>query len=240
MPSRKRKKRKGLNLQPAPLLWLLFAINCLVGVYFSPLTSLRKVRVVNAPLEDQSRIVKIMQRAKNVPLNKLDFNGLASSIMNNTEIKDANINCNIFGRAIVRVYQRVPIARLKSSNQFFDTTGTLFVSSNEYGDLPEITVPKESRYPSVTLLSGWFSGRMAQLCKLLAAQVPNNQWNIEVNDRGVISLKASSGANVVMGSSDSLPQKIEKLGNLLAERPQLLKELRQLNLTDPESPMVIR
>ena len=80
----------------------------------------------------------------------------------------------------------------------------------------------------------------AQLCQFLSAQVPNVAWSLAVSARGIISLRADSGTEVVLGSFDRWPKKVEKLKSLLAERPDLLQSVRQLNLMSPEAPVFVR
>ncbi len=243
MPSKGRKRRAPRTRRPFPLsavLWTLVVVNVTVGLFVSPLTSLRKVRVLGAAASDQTRIESEIQRWRDVPVLRLGQDWAQYRLENNSEVKSSTLDKNVLGRAVVRIQLRQPVARFVNTRLYLDESGFPFRSERAFGGLPSLMPPPGTFDTSLTLAGGWESGPVARMCQELSVQVPNVDWKVEVDDRGVISLMSNSGAEVVMGSSDSLPQKVEKLKALLLAKPDLLEKVRRLVLTAPEAPMVVR
>jgi len=240
MPSKKRRRKPARRLKPEAVLWALLVVNVALGAAFSPLTAVRKLRVVGAAVSDQKRIEKEAQYLRDVPVLRLNATWVEYRLADSPETETLTFSPNMFGRAVVNVTLKSAVARIAGSHMFLDPHGEMYWSSLEHEGLPVVYPPKSAFAPSMTLTGGWECGPTAQLCENLAAQVPNLVRKVELTDRGVISLEVDSGAEVVLGSSENLPRKIEKLKSLLDEKPGLFKSVRQLNLTSPEAPMVVR
>ena len=221
-------------------LWTLFVVNVAVGVWASPLTAVRRVRVIGAPPSAQARIEQTIQTLKGRPLVRVNWTALRYRLGLSSDVLSVSVLPNIFGRAVVKVGLRAPVAKIANSELFLDKTGTVFTTSNEPVGLPILQPPPRAFATNTMVVGSWECGLLAQLCQILVAQMPNVEWNVAVSDLGVISLQAESGAEVVMGSSNDLPQKVEKLKTLLEEKPDLLKRVRQLNLTSPDTPAIDR
>lgn len=239
MPS-KRRRRKRRSIRPEAALWGLVIVQLAAGLAFSPLTAVRKVQIAGATTSDHQRITSVLQKLKDVPVMRLNGSSVESALMASNAVEKATFVPNIFGRAAVKMINRTPVARVGDSSVCLDRYGTTFVPDQLLETLMKVDPPQRSLLVNAGLCGPWEATKVAHLCELLKAQVPNVQGTVEVGDRGVLSFQVESGAEVVLGSSESLPQKIEKLGALLQEKPDLLKSVRQLNLTLPSSPVVVR
>jgi len=239
----KKRKRKPSRKRPINVvvwLWALLFVNVVAGFAFSPLTAVRKVRVVGLPNDDIARFTTELQRIQDTPMMRLNRTWVVDRLGNNAEIDRAEFLPNIFGRAFVRIFTKKPVARIGATSMCLDVFGSQFKCSRKVEGLPIIDPPPRALSTSLTLCGSWQSGQTAQLCQFLSAQVPNVAWSLAVSARGIISLRADSGTEVVLGSFDRWPKKVEKLKSLLAERPDLLQSVRQLNLMSPEAPVFVR
>lgn len=239
MPS-KRRRRKRRTIRPEAALWGLVIVQFGVGMAVSPLTAVRKVQVSGAAQQDHKRVTAVLQKLRDVPLLRLNVSSVESSLLASNAVESATMVPNIFGRAAVTLVNRTPVARIGDSSVCLDRNGVAFLPDDLHEPLMKVDPPQRSLLVSAGLCGPWEASKVAHLCELLKAQVPNVQGTVEVGDRGVLSFQVESGAEVVLGSSESLPQKIEKLSALLQEKPDLLKSVRQLNLTLPSSPVVVR
>ncbi|MBS1721859.1 MAG: hypothetical protein JSS66_02510 [Armatimonadetes bacterium] len=230
------RKRSKVSIDPAAALWALFALNVVVGLAVSPLTAVQKVRVVGAPTGDEARIEEAVQALRDKPLLRVNGTQLRSSLEANPEVLSSEFLPNPFGRAVVKVRLRQPVARLLNSKVYVDKDGTAFRSGRVFEALPQLMPPKKGYALGLSVLGSWESGKAAYVCEQIAAQIPNVPWIVAVSERGDISLQAEGGATVDFGSSEGLPRKIEKLRSLVEAKPELLK-MRRINLAYPEAPM---
>lgn len=214
-------------------------VNVALGMVFSPLTSVQKVRVVGAAADDQARLTRELQSLRALPVLRVSGVSTRYRLENSSRIQSATFAPNLFGRAVVRIALREPVARIVNSKTCLDRNGHAFLFSQSDAMLPTIVPPRGSFSPNLTLLGGWEVGTTAQLCEKLTAQMPNVSWIVELNERGILSLKADGGAEVALGSSENLQQKVAKLATMLEADPDLLKKVRQINLNAPEAPMVV-
>lgn len=221
-------------------MWGLVVLNVCAGWWLSPLTAVRKVRVTGAAVSDRARIQNVLQSWRDVPFARLNVNAVEARLGSRALVNSATFNPNILGRAFVVVQNRVPLARIQNSKACLDRHGVVFLPDEMPESLLQVDTPNRGLLPNAGLCGPWLSSKTAILCELMKAQVPNVSALVEVGSRGGLSFQTESGAEVVLGSSESLPQKIEKLRSLLEEKPDLLNSVRQLNLTYPGSPVVVR
>lgn len=242
MRSQRRRSNRRVIRGPITMFWLwsLVALNVVMGIFFSPLTAIKKVRVIGATKRQETEVHALFARYKGVPFFRLPFDQISSGLSSDPEVANAKFVFNIFGRANVRFTLRSPVGRVKGSNVCFDLSGTTFVTGRATDRLPEVVLPSKSSQVSLTLAGPWERVQTAHLCSKLSAQMPKVLWRVELNDRGELSLQGDGGAEVVLGSSEALPQKVTKLKELLDQQPGLLTKVRQLNLTYPDSPMIVR
>lgn len=214
--------------------------NLSLGIAFSPLTAVQKVRVIGATTNDHQRITNGVQSYRAVPFARVPFAQWDAKVLENPEVKAAKIEANPFGRAVVNVTLRQPVARIVNSRVYIDDKGRAFRSNRTFGELPTVVPPAGAFTPTAAFLAPWEVATTAELCKNLAEQVPNVVWTVAVSDRGVISLKAGGGAEVELGSSEGLPRKLKKLSDVVKASPGILKRVRRLVLTYPDAPMFVR
>ncbi len=237
VPVKRRRRRKSIAIDK--WLWGFLTINVLLGALFSPLTSLRKVRIIGAPEDDQARLTDRLQNVRGLPLAQVSENYLISQVLSNPEIETVRYNPNLFGRAVLRMSLRKPVAQIINSKTYLDLSGTPFKSLRSYESLPTVTPTQGAFSSSMMIVSGWEIGNVAKICSKLSEQVPNVSWNLAVDDRWEISLLADGGTEVALGSSDSWFTKVKKLRDILQANPDLLKKVRTINLTFPEAPQVV-
>ncbi|MBS1714698.1 MAG: hypothetical protein JST30_10225 [Armatimonadetes bacterium] len=236
MPARRKKARK-VRLEPGPWLWAAFAVNIVLGLALSPLTAVQKVRAVGVADYDRERTTEVLQTLRGVPVARVDGTLLRSRLSADRGVLACSFTPNMFGRAVVRVTTRTPVAVLEGGGSCLDGGGVLFPCSVSKG-LPELKLPDGYGGIRPALSGSWESTAVAEVCRDLPAQIPNVDWKVELGTRGVLSLQAS-GTEIVLGSSEHLPRKIGKLKELLDERPGLLGTAKQVNLTAPDAPMIL-
>lgn len=243
MRSKRRKRKKsrlGIDkLSTATWLWLLVVINVTVGLAVSPLTAVRKVRVVGASVGDQARLTDAVQSLRDIPVMRLNPNMVRSKLESGSEVDSVQFLPNLFGRAVVKVRLKQPVAKIVNSSVFLDRSGNAFVTTRVVPDVPLIVPPRGAFSPNLTILCGWEVSTTAQLCQKLAAQMPKVSWIVELTDRGNLSLKADGSASVDLGSTENLQLKVDKLRSFLENDPGLFTKVRSINLIAPEAPVVV-
>ena len=250
MPSRPQPTRRKAARRPAPrkrvrriipwggILWLLVILNVTAGIYFSPLTATNRVRVVGAREHDEAWIKQAIQLVKGMPSLVADRTGLESKIVAQTDVKSARYTLNIFGRGVLRVVYRTPVAVLDEKAGFYlDDQGVWFQSATRAANLPEVSIPAISKIPAVGLMNGWDGARLANLCLMLTKHIPQVRWRVVCDDRSVISLTGNKMPRIVLGSTDDLDKKVERLASILSSQPEVVETAKEINLTAHEMPV---
>lgn len=249
MPSRRRPTPTKTRRRPAKrrvrrvipwsqILWLLLVLNVTAGLLFSPLTAASRVRVVGAHEDDRERLTQEIQGIRGQPCLTADRRGLEALIGRASDMKSVEFALNLFGRGLIKMEYRQPIARIEGKNgELLDETGNLFASNETVPDLPSLVLPAIASTPAAGLVSGWDAGRVAELCKSLKTKLPNVRWRVVLDDRSVISLTGNKMPRIVLGSTDDLEKKIDRLASIVTEQPRLLETAKEINLTAPDMPV---
>lgn len=248
MPARRkrkttRKKTAPLRLPKLPLgptLWTLAVLNLIAGMLWSPLTAVTKVRVVGVPAGDRERVQTLLEDLEAVPAMRVRAVAVESRVLQEPALRTAKYRQNIFGRGLLAVESRRPVARLAGSDSVaLSDDGRLFVPFSSTDHLPQLALPETALAPSASIYGSWESLRVADLCQELLRSVPEVDWTVRLDTRGVISLKGPSPGTVVLGSTRELDLKLERLEQVMQSSPGFLAQVKELNLTDPENPAMI-
>lgn len=248
MPSTGRKRRsparRRRRWKPPPLagtLWFLFGANLALGLFLSPLTATRVLRVSGAPEADRGRIQSIAQRLRNAPALTLDRARVESDVLALGDVRTVRLWTNPFGRARMALepYQAVAVMA-QADGQCLSPEGDVFPCAKPPTDVPRVSLPPGALKPRAAFFGAWPAEAVATLSQKVASELPKGRWTVAVDGRGVLSFQAERGARVVMGSSTDLAKKIERLRRLLKEEPKLLESVRSVNLTAPDAPVVVR
>lgn len=233
------KKRRRRNPIPwVPFLWAAVVLDVVAGLLWSRLTALSVVRVVGAPADDEAMIRRTFESVANVPWSRVQGRSIEADVQAGEGVDRAEYSQNLFGRAVLRIEERRPVARIADSKLLLGIDGAVFRGSSA-GAFPTIILPESALTLNGTLVGPWESGPVANLCRDLRERFPKSAWIVEVGPTGVISLRMDRKGRIVLGSSDALESKLEKLTEILRDRPDLPMRVRQIDLTAPESPVVV-
>ncbi len=234
-PRRKRKPRYGAIFST------LFLLNSIAGLVCSPLTSATKVRVEGASTEDYQRLAAELQRLRGLPCLQSPTALIESRILMNPELETVAFRQNLFGRGLLTIHLRTPVAMLASTkNSFLSDRGRMFKSRRHLSVPCMIRLPTDAMAPNLSLVGNYEFGRLAKLCSDLTRKFPKNVWSVEVDNGGKIGLNNGQAGKIMFGSTVALDEKLDQLGKILSDRPRFLSEVRELNLMAPSNPHVIR
>ncbi len=233
------RKRKRRTLKPAPVLAFLLLANIGLGFSYSRITSATRARVVGAAPFDRPRLEEIMKRMADRPVGGVSPRRVETEALKIPEALDADFARNIFGRAELKMRYRVPVARLDGHpDQLMDEDGSIYASRQVVQGLPTLHLPEEDSQPSLSLVNSWPSQAVATLCKRIPRQLPRETCVVEVLSKGGLCLNIGQSGRVVFGSTGQLDEKLNRLETLLKGNPQLVTEIKEINLTAPSKPVM--
>lgn len=234
-----RRKRKRSRLRPKPILWLLIMGVAAAGIWWSPITSLRSVRIEGALPSDRNRLEGIAAKLHDIPLIRIDPRVTESEVLENPEVLHAELNRSLFGTGLLKVTYRRPVARLLGHpNILLDPQGVLYKANSTPDTIPQIQLPVNGPPTLLTLTSNGQPQTMAKLAQDVLKLPVSDVIRIQVEPGGVVCLNMGTG-RVILGSLDDLDKKLSVLRERLATKPNELNEVQELNLTAPESPSFI-
>ncbi len=237
---RKVRRRRRRQFNWTGFLWLLALANIAAGLAWSPATSVKRVRVVGAAPADRVSISDAAQTMRNVPCLRANPKLMETLVLASDEVEDAAFSQNLFGRGLLKVKNHRPVAAVSEHKSLLlASNGDVYQTKQPAPALPVAKLPPEAFGPNTCLCGGWESGQIAELCALLVTQLPNLDWSVAVDRRGVISLGCRTGGQVILGSSEGLSDKVRRLRQQLQVDPQLLSKVKVLNLTAPNHPVFI-
>jgi cell division protein FtsQ len=231
------KRRRVLNW--APILWILFFAQAVAALYWSPLFAVRKVRVVGLPASDEARVRQALQAVRGIPALRLNVAAIESRVQAGDDVRQARLERNVFGRGLLRVTLHEPSARLTGESlRYLSREGHVFFSTREIGGLPLLTVAAPGR-PNLTWSDAWPALALALACVAVRETLPPAAWRLELDAAGMLSLRNEAGGRVELGSTDSIPEKLAALRRILEARPQVMRQVREINLAAPDAPVVV-
>jgi cell division septal protein FtsQ len=222
-----------------PLLWVLLVANVASGLYFSPITAVRKVRIVGADESQRGQLVHALQLLKDRSALGLDPREFESVVLKNGAVRNADFRRSLFGSASLRIENRKAVAAVEgSAGAYLDEEGVLFKLKHQNLELPTVKLHSSAVRPAFAAAGSWPARSVARLIQALPANLAQKDLRVEVDSEGAVCLNRGTGARIVLGSADRLEAKLQALQGLIAEKPNLLTTVKELNLTEPSRPAV--
>jgi len=200
------------------------------------------VRVVGASADDYERLTRHMQIAQGIPALRFSALQLESLVLAREDLARVSFRQNLFGRGLLTIRPRVPVARLEGERPvWLSDQGVIYAGPARPGTdgLPRFRISSEAREANLAMVGAWDSARIANLCVLARKELGGTAWTVERDARGVISLDNGSGARVVLGTSEAFSDKVGTLRRILEMQPDILSQVRELNLTAPNNPAAV-
>lgn len=236
-----RKRRRKRSIKWKPVLFVFLLANIAAGLAFSPITAATSVRVVGADPRDQAFVEKTLQDLKDVPYFRSKPREIEGKLQAVGRINRAEVDQNIFGRAVVELRYEEPVGQLQAKPSVkLSKGGDLYVDNRVFTDLPKIDLPETALQPNLTMASTVELTTVAKLCERAKETDLSANIVVLVNSKGRLCLNIDGGGLVVLGSSEKLDEKFKRLEAYVEENPEGLKQIKELNLTAPEHPTITR
>lgn len=219
------------------VLLFLLLVNLGVGVWLSPITSVKTLRIEGVEETRRGTYVRYAQTLKNRPALRINAREFESLVLKDPAVENVDFRRSPFGTAKVRIAYRTPIARiLNAPGTVLSSDGVLYKVESRIWSLPGLELHPSSLTPSLTLFGPWPGEQIAQLIQNLPPGVPQKGLTITVDSEGAVCLNITQAARIVWGGADRLEEKLQALQSILTERPNLLQNVKELNLTEPTRP----
>ena len=216
---------------------LLLLLNLVAGLWMSPITAIRSMRVEGVVENRRGTYVRYAQLLKSRPALSMSPREFESAILKDPAVENAEFRRSPFGTANLRVAYRTPVARIvDASGTVLGADGVLFKVDTRKSILPNLELHPSSVSPTLTILGPWPGREIADLIQKLPAQVSRKGLTVAVDSEGAVCLNITQAARIVWGSADRLEEKLQALQSILSERPNLLHDVKELNLTEPSRP----
>jgi hypothetical protein len=190
---------------------------------------------------DRNRITGILQCLRDVPAMRVNAYDIESRILRLPEARSAELARNVFRRAVLSVSYNVPVAGvLGNPSVALSTEGILYHAARLPAGLPHIKIPASASAPHLALCLGWDGRSLAYVCEKAHGIEDMENATVEVDSRGALCLNSGIGARIVLGPAERLDEKLEKLAEILHERPGILRQVTELNLISPGQAVMVR
>jgi cell division septal protein FtsQ len=237
MARKRKKKGKKLRMRLAPVLWLLFLANLGLGIVYSPITSLRKVRVIDAIEQDEPRLRAELASMNDVPFVLVNPRQIETKALQYPDVAEAAFSRNLFGSGILRIGYKTPVAVLEADPEIcLSDRGELYPARVIPEGLPRLRLHAEATAPTLAYASTWEAKRIAEICKKISGIIKPQNAVIDVNSGGVVCLNMDDKGQVILGDATNLDEKLAVLKSMLDRQPNLLSEFQYLNVTSPSRP----
>lgn len=234
-----RKKRKRTRLRPKPFIVLGLIVNISLGLLFSPLTSVTRVRIVGAAPWDQARLTRVAATMQDIPCAQVHPNKVESLVMALPEVYKTSLSRNLFGSGVLNLSYRVPVARVDAGPSLGLTLdGVVYPAAQLPPELPVIKLAPGEPKSILCLTGNWAPSRIAELAVQLRGLFPRGDLTISLADARGVWLNMGAG-RVVLGSLDALDAKMRVLRERLIAQPDFLSTVQELNLTSPRRPAIV-
>lgn len=231
----RKSKRKAINWGPA--IGAALGANVVLGLLFSPLTSVRHIRIVGAQPHDAQRLAALAQGLRGVPFMLVPTTRIEGAVMASRDVYNASLAHNLFGSAVLRIGYRRPVAALADAPHIYlDNEGVLFGSPENSAGVRQLGLDPVYLEPTVALTLPWPSTLVADLCTKLNSFDQLKDAVVHVDKTGRLWLSEDKAGKVDLGGPEQLDEKLRKLKHLLDDDPQLLTRLQSLTLIDPSHP----
>ncbi len=161
-----------------------------------------------------------------------------SLVLGGSAVELANFNLNVFGRGILRIRQKIPVAKIGQSSQLFlSSHGDLFTANLNPKDQIGVQVD-EGLGMNFSFMSGWEPGAVATLALKIKAELPPGNWRVQFKSGGNLWLNRGTGATIILGDSSQMDRKLRVLKGILASEPKIEETVKEINVTAPDRPVV--
>lgn len=217
------------------LLWTAFVLNLIAAVFLSPITQLRTIKVQGAAPAYKPYISSILRKSKAIPALRVEPLAVESQVLASSAVESCDFRRNIFGRAVLRVQYRSPVAVLEADPEIFlDESGCVYRSLERRDGLPVLDVFDGALKPILAITGTWPSKRIADLALASKKYDFGPSTTVEVQSSGAVSLRTNSGATIRFGAPYDFGEKFAKLDELLNREPELFRKAKSVNLTAPD------
>lgn len=218
-----------------PILWLLLAVNVMLGLTYSPITSATQIQVVGAKAADQDRIRTALKGLADKPALAKKVAVLAD-LHRRPDLYNAELNQNIFGRASLKLTYDEPVAVLADRPSVVLTQGGILAAMTDIpAELPRLKLFDGAIDPLGTFGGRWNPREIADVCQRVV-ESDLDKTTVSVAASGNVRLQLQSGAMVKLGAVEFLAAKFEQLSRALEMRPDAFKKGAELNLVVPDKP----
>ncbi|MCW5941226.1 MAG: hypothetical protein KIS66_03280 [Fimbriimonadaceae bacterium] len=236
----KRKKKGRLRLRPG-FWWLLFVANTAVGLMTSPLTSATKVAVEGAEPFDRDRIAKELRPLEGQPWSAGAGAKVQTKVLALPDVRTARLSQNLFGRGLLQLTYRDAVAQLdKAPGMVLASDGTVYLSTRKWEGLPLLSLDPVLQKPIVGFWQPWKPREVANVCRALDRLGSPREFAVRVDARGAVCLNRQSGGSIVLGSTEDLDAKLDKVREALREEPTLLRPGFEFDVTVPDRAVLRR
>lgn len=198
-----------------------------------------RLRIVGAQSYDRVRLAKIAEQIHRRPLLRVNRQSVRSEALENTAVASASYRANLFGRGVLTVRYRTPVATIAGRDGLYlSDRGAIFSSPGEYALTMAVALPIDADETNLAVFNGWQGGAAARMCASIDERLPKADWLLTVSPTGYVSL-VSDGGRVEFGSFDKAEQKVQKLAEILSGDPDILSGLASLNLSEPNDPSYV-
>lgn len=208
-----------------------------VGLIYSPVFSVKEIRVVGASLASKEHYITLSQVSDSIPVIKLDHEEIARKIETSPYVQAASSEANWRGEMVITVNEHVAVARFVAYGQSIVTSsnGTVLdVGEDIYPHLPVIqgamfqaevgdTVPDETR--EALALAGALPSDITKL------------QNRVIMTRESLDLELNGGVTVSFGDTREVANKFDALRSVVSQVET--RCVRNINLTAPAAPVII-
>jgi cell division septal protein FtsQ len=223
----------------------MLCVNLVLACQFSKVTAIRNVNLNNVRNTERDRIAAMLAEIKGIPALQLKPRKIERRFTGQSRILTADFRRNVFGVASLTLVYRKPVAQFEGDPQvFLDETGYVFGDPEIKPEIPKLKLHSALKVTVVAMAGVINYGDISELAKLVQKELvgPNDTADsieIEVAETGGVSL-SMRGAQVILGTSKDLPQKIEALKSLIATDSNVFNNVTEINLMAPERPVVKR
>lgn len=229
--------RKRSALPWGRVFGILLLANLAAGAWLSPITSIRTLRVEGVSEARRGAYVRYAQLLKGRPALNVNSRQFESTVMKDAAVENADFRRSPFGSANLRVSYRRPIARITGGGgTVLSSDGVLIKVDTRNLNIPTLELHPSSLSPALTVIGSWPGREIARLIQRLPSKLSQKGLQVVIDSEGAVCLNMTQAARIVWGSADRLEEKLKALEGLLSERPNLLENVKELNLTEPSRP----
>ncbi|MBX3097222.1 MAG: hypothetical protein KF812_10200 [Fimbriimonadaceae bacterium] len=220
-------------------LWAAATVNIIAGFFYSPVTTLRSVRVVGVAAEDHVAVEQALQGARDRSFAQLTDATIIGPLYNLERVETASISRNIFGRGVLTVQSPTVLATVDGhDNLFMTTTGDLRSDLLSPENVPVIRLPADEFSETPALVSLTPIDVVAGLVQQTTERWPDQDWMVHVDNGGVLSLRKVNGPVVLFGVASKIDEKVGALDQILQTQPELADRAVRITLTEPSAPAI--